>query len=108
MRPPAAASDVVQRITLAYGLRWASTHAFDGIAAGAERAITVNVAWGPSRTSGAIRVFTHEHVHALKGPTPWLSIDTRVVRVPRGSGQATDLGGVRTTRAGRRNCSMRL
>jgi hypothetical protein len=81
---PAAAADVVQRITLAYGLRWASTHAFDGIAVGAERAITVEVAWGPSRTSGAIRVFTHEHVYALKGPTPWLSIDTRVVRVPRG------------------------
>ena len=26
----------------------------------------------------------HEHVYALDGPTPWLSIDVRVARVPRG------------------------
>jgi hypothetical protein len=80
---PAAPPNVTQRITLAYRLRFTSTDAFNGIAAGAERDIRIDVAWGPSQTSGHMFVFQHEHVYALDGPTPWLSIDVRVVRVPR-------------------------
>lgn len=80
---PGAAPETLQRITLQYRYRFTDTHAFDGIAAGAEREIRIDVAWGPSRTSGVLSVFRHEHVYALDGPVPWLSIDTRVVRVPR-------------------------
>jgi hypothetical protein len=82
---PGAAPNVTQRITLAYRLSFTSTDAFNGIAAGDQRDIRIDVAWGPSRTSGDMFVFQHEHVYALDGPTPWLSIDTRVVRVARGT-----------------------
>jgi hypothetical protein len=82
---PAAPANGTQRITLAFKLAFASTDAFNGIAAGDQRDIRINVTWGPSQTSGHMFVFQHEHVYALDGPIPWLSIDTRVVRVPRGT-----------------------
>lgn len=85
---PTAPANVTQRITLAYRLRFTSTNAFNGIAAGAERNIRIDVAWGPSHASGHMFVFLHEHVYALDGPTPWLSIDVRVGRVARGAALA--------------------
>lgn len=64
----AAPPNVTQRITLAYKLRWMSTDAFNGLAAGDQRDIRIDVSWGPSQTSGHMFVFQHEHVYALDGP----------------------------------------
>lgn len=85
---PSAPPNVTQRITLAYRLRFTSTNAFNGIAAGDEREIRIDVAWGPSHASGHMFVFLHEHVYALDGSTPWLSIDVRVGKVARGAALA--------------------
>lgn len=85
---PSAPPNATQRITLAYRLRFTSTHAFDGLAPGEERGIRIDASWGPTQASGRMFVFQHEHVYALDGPVPWLSVDVRVGQVARGAALA--------------------
>ena len=82
---PAAPPYMTQRITLGFRLQFANTQPFSGIAAGDQRDIRIDVAWGSSHTSGRIFVMKREHVYALDGPTPWLSVDVRVLRLQRGA-----------------------
>jgi hypothetical protein len=82
---PTAAPGVAQRITLGYRITFTDAHAFDGIADGAGRAVRVSAHWGPSQATGRLMLYRREHVYALDGPVPWLSIDVQVMQLPRGA-----------------------
>src|SRR5205823_4471913 len=82
---PTAPPGVAQRITVGYRMTVTDEHAFDGIAPGNGRAIRVRAQWGPSHATGQIMVYRREHVYALDGPVPWLSIDVQVVQLVRGA-----------------------
>jgi hypothetical protein len=79
-----ATPDITQRITLEFQCNFANADAFNGIAVGDQRQIRIDVAWGSSHTNANMVIFKKEHVYAFKGSTPWLSIDVRVLRLPRG------------------------
>ncbi|MFL5909807.1 MAG: galactose oxidase-like domain-containing protein [Gaiellaceae bacterium] len=85
---PTAPQNVAQRISLGFRIDFADEHAFDGIAPGDGRAIRVDAQWGPSEAVGRIMAYRREHVYALDGATPWLSIDVQVVQLARGSSWA--------------------
>ncbi len=91
---PSAGLGVTQRITLPYRLRFDNPSAFQGIAAGDQRQVTVNVKWGSTQTSAPLTLFRREHVYALDGPVSWLSIDVRVLRLPRGTTYLPGIGNV--------------